>query len=49
MKKPTKVYFGCRCKGRELNEVLKILTKENVSYEFFNDDSDDFVLVENNK
>ena len=46
MAKPTKIYIGCRAKGKELNDLVKLTKKRNIKFVFFKEDSDSFSLRE---
>ena len=43
---PTNIYIGCRAKGKELNELIKIAKKKKIKYVFLKTDEDSFSLNE---
>lgn len=46
MPKPTKIYIGCRAKGKEMNELIKLAKKKNIKCVFLKCDNDTFSLKE---
>ena len=46
MPKPTKIYIGCRAKGKEMNELIKIAKKKRIKCVFLKCDDETFSLKE---
>lgn len=44
MAKPTKIYIGCRCSGKKMDELIKIAKKQNIKYVFLKEDDETFSL-----
>jgi len=46
MPKPTKIYIGCRCRGKKMDELIKIAKKQKIKYIFLKEDNETFSLKE---
>ena len=43
---PTKIYIGCRAKGKLMNELIKIAKEKNIKYIFMKTDKEEFKLIQ---
>ncbi len=46
MPKPSKIYIGCRAKGREMNKLIALAKKQKIKIVFLKDDDNEFALTE---
>ena len=43
---PTKIYIGCRCKGKELTKLLKLTNEHKIKVIFYKEDKNTYSLIE---
>lgn len=43
---PSKIYIGCRCKGKELTQLLKLTSKAGIKVIFYKTDKNTYSLIE---
>lgn len=46
MPMPTKIYIGCRAKGKTMDRLIAVCKKKKIKCEFLKQDKDNFLLVE---